>query len=365
MKVACIAYLHGAGGAERQIIMLANALAERNNDVSLIVLAQNNCKYEVSKKVKIINLADYESKGKKAIINRYSLLKNTFLRIKPDVSIHYWLQSAYLSAYMRKGIPGKIIYAERGDPSDSEYNGVLGLIRKLAFIKINGFVFQSKGARNYFQERIRLKSIIIHNSISVPFDKYNEPCSCREKKIVSVGRLHPQKNQILLIESFSLIADSFPEYVLEIYGEGDLRKQLQVRIDELNLTNRVTLMGTTKQIFDRVYSASLFVLTSDYEGMPNALMEAMALGVPCISTDCKPGGARELIANGYNGYIIPVGDKMSLAETIKAMLNNKADAEKMARHGMEIRETLTEPVIFDTWNQFIEQIYISERARNE
>lgn len=336
--------------------MLANALSERGHEVHLVILVENNSKYDIADKVKIHNLTKVESKKGNKIVNRFHALKNVLKGIRPDVSLHYWLQSAYFCAMMSKSVSGKVIYSERGDPGDLEYKGFLGIVREVAFKRIDGFVFQSEGARDYFKEYIKRKSVIIHNSVSIPEDKYLKPCEIREKKIVNVGRLHPQKNQKLLIHSFSKIASDFPEYILEIYGDGELRGELQKQIDDLGLTERVFLKGTTRSVLDYVYTASLFVLSSDYEGMPNALMEAMAIGVPCISTDCRPGGARTLICDKVNGWITPIEDANMLSSRMRDVLLRGKKNEEIILNAMKIRESHSEKNVFDDWERLCKSL---------
>ena len=156
-------------------------------------------------------------------------LKRAYKDIKPDITIHYNLQSAYLTLAMPKKIYCKAIYSERGDPYDKEYSGLLGKIRDWAVKGMDGLVFQSEGARDFFDEKIRAKSVVIHNSVEVPVDKYPVPLN-RRKRIVSAGRLHVQKNHSLLIDAFAKIASDIPEYELVIYGDGDLRESLQKKI---------------------------------------------------------------------------------------------------------------------------------------
>ncbi|WP_133968160.1 glycosyltransferase [Eubacterium limosum] len=356
MKIVCVGYLHGSGGAERQIIMLANALAERGNDVSLIVLCELNNKYMISERVTLYDLTTCESKKGNRFLNRFKALKKAYLSIAPDVTIHYWLQSAYFTAVIKKDIRGKIIYSERGDPGDKEYKGALGFVKYIAFKKIDGFVFQSEGARDFFKSDVKKRSVIIHNPISVPENKYLSASLTREKRIVTVGRLHPQKNQRLLIEAFERLSKKIPGYILEIYGEGPLKEEMAKQIKMKRLENKVFLMGAHENIFERIYTASLFVLTSDYEGMPNALMEGMAIGLPCISTDCRPGGARTLIEDNVTGWITPIGDIDALYEKMKYVLTHIHEAETVAKNGMKIRESHTSKMVFNKWAAFVKTI---------
>lgn len=357
MKICCIGYLHGSGGAERQICMLANNLAERGHEVCLIVMSNYNKRYEINKNVRVIDCASNDPNNKFSIIYRYKALKKIYINEKPDITIHYWLQSAYLTAFMKKSLRGKIIYSERGDPGDKEYDGFLGIIRNLAFKKVDGFVFQTEGAQNFFDSRIKERSIVIHNSVEIPnCDEFLVPCVDRNKIIVNVGRLSEQKNQRLLIKAFARISPEIPDYKLEIYGDGPLKDELIELINSNGLRDKVFLMGTTKGIHEIMHKASLFVLSSDYEGMPNALLEAMSLGTPSISTDCRPGGARSLIQDGYNGWITPVGDEKSLSDTMKYVLTHRSEAEKASQCAMRIRDTHTDISVYNKWDTYINEI---------
>lgn len=355
MRIATVAYLHGAGGAERQIIMLSNEMAIRGHDVHMIVLNEFNSHYPISDNVKIYNLTEQE-KGKLGIIKRFIAFKKTIKDIKPDVTINYNLQGAYFSLLVGKKVCGKILYSERGDPYDSEYSGVLGKIRDWTCKRMDALVFQSEGARDFFKIGKKQKAIVIHNSVTVPQDKY-PIAEKRDNRIVTVGRLHPQKNPHLLLDAFAKIANRYPQIRLDFYGDGELHDELQAKIDAMDMANRISLHPSRKDIFDSIRTARIFVLPSDYEGMPNALMEAMALGLPCISADCRPGGARTLIEDGKNGFIVPVRDVNTLADKMSYLLDNPNVAEQVAKDARHLGETHTNHVIFDKWNNFLNNLF--------
>lgn len=355
MKIVTVGYLHGAGGAERQIILLSNQLAVRGHDVILLVLSDFLSIYTIDERVKIVDMSGTEkniqtSMGK--ILKRLIAFRKFIKDVKPDIIINYNLQSAYFCMTLCKKQRGKVIYSERGDPYDAEYSGLLGKIRDYTVKRMDGLVFQSEGARDFFPEEVKQKSIVIHNSVNVPQDKYPIP-EVREKRIVNVGRLHPQKNQKLLINAFSIIAKSFPEYTLEIYGDGELHDELQKQISDLGLDQRVTIYPSRKDLWDCICKASLFVLSSDFEGMPNALMEAMTLGLPCISSDCRPGGARTLIEDGTNGILVPLRDPQKLAKAMSECLSDTDFRENLAKNARKLIETHSEKAVFDNWNGFL------------
>lgn len=352
MKIALPVYLHGFGGAERQVITLANQMVDRGHEVHMLLLSDNKIKYPLSEKVSIHSLLNAE-KGNliTKILNRRKALIKTLRCLNCDVVVNFNFQSAYLLTVASKTGLGKILYSERGDPGDKEYKGLMGLIRRYVLHRIDGYVFQSNGARDYFND-----SYVYGHSIVIPnacFLKEEEPAEKRTKRIVTVGRLSAQKNQRLLIESFEKIASKYHDFNLELYGEGESKDELETLTRSLGLSTRVKFMGTTTEISKKIKEASLFVLSSDYEGIPNALIEAMALGLPCISTDCRPGGARTLITNNENGIITPINDAKALANAMDYMLSHSEEAEEMALRASKITERLSPNLIYDKWEKFL------------
>ena len=354
MKIVFLSYLHGFGGAEKQNIMLANAMVNKGHDVTLVSIYADNICYNLDKRIKYIFMPDRMG-GPMRLFSRYIGIINVLRDIKPDITVNFWFQSAYMTAIMKKSITGKVIYSERGDPGDKEYNGLLGLIRKITLPRIDGFIFQSNGAKNFFDKQVQMRSVVIPNPVFIKkkdFPKVKK----RRKAIVTIGRLHPQKNQELLIDSFTKISEKFPEYVLEIYGDGELKETLEQKISVLNMTDKILLKGTSKRVHDFLYDASLFVLSSDYEGLPNTLIEAMALGVPCISTDCKPGGARDIIRTGINVVIVPCGNQECLSKAMEQLLSNVDLRDKLGNEATKIIDKLNPNNVYNSWENYFVSI---------
>lgn len=355
MRIVCVGYLHGSGGAEKQIINLANALVDLKYEVYFLVLAENNQRFSISNKVKIIDLSFSENQKGNVILNRFMVYKKALKTILPDISIHYWVQSVYFSFILPKCYTGKIIYSERGDPGDAEYNGLLGLVRNISFHRVSHFVFQSNAARDYFPKKIRLRSTVIPNVIDISDVDYIASVNPEEKTIINVGRLHPQKNQKLLIKSFSRIADEIPDYSLKIYGEGELKEELEELINNLGLRNRITIFPPTPSIHTVIMAASLFVLSSDFEGMPNVLLESMALGKICISTDYRPGGVNDIIDDNINGFVVPRNNEEILANKILYVIKHIDELNYISINSKNVKDSHSFRTVFSKWDSLLHE----------
>ena len=171
-----------------------------------------------------------------------------------------------------------------------------------------------------------------------------------------MGRLIDRKGFECLIKAFAEIEKKFPDYSLIIFGEGPERGKLENVIKELNLSERVSLPGIKKKAIEDIAKSSVFVLSSEYEGMPNALIEAMASGVPCISTDC-PMGPSELINSGENGFLVPVNDYRSMAELIEKVLLDKELSKKLSNNAVKINQKLSQDIIFEQFMVYLNDVY--------
>ena len=225
-------------------------------------------------------------------------------------------------------------------------------------------MFQTKGAQEFFknEECIYKNSAVIPNpvilsqtakALNAQRPKYEE----RDNRIVTVGRLSIlQKRQDLLLKAFAIVHNTHPELELVIYGDGQDKNEIQSMIDEAGLGSCVTLAGRTDEVEKNIYNARAFVLTSDFEGIPNALIEAMSLGVPSVSTDCSPGGAALLIRDGENGYIVPRGDANAVADRLLEIIENRDIAEKFSANSPRIAQDFSEAAIANMWENYFREI---------
>ena len=230
------------------------------------------------------------------------------------------------------------------------------VLAKILFIQADGIVFQTKDAKAWFSEGIQKKSAIIYNQVD---DKFYKNCISDYslcKDIVTVGRLTNQKNHKLLIEAFANIKDEINDD-LYIYGDGPLKEQLLNCIRELKIEDRVHLMGISDSIEEQLPKYKLFVLPSDYEGMPNSLMEAMAVGNACISADCPCGGPRELFGEEGGRFLFEVHNVEQLTKLTREMLFDKDNLKRNANLMKARSHNFTGDKIYKNWKEYFEKVY--------
>ena len=256
-------------------------------------------------------------------------------------------------ALMGTGIP--VIYSERNDPNKTNQGKIEKICRKIVENGATYIVFQTNGAKMCYSEKVQRKSGIILNPVELNKIPVRTLENINYSEIVSVGRLESQKNQELLIDAFSLVSQKHKDVILKIFGEGSLKNKLQNRIDELGLTDKVLLMGAKSDVLERIKESFFFVLSSDFEGLPNSLIEAMCMGMPCISTDCSPGGARQLLGN-ERGLIVPCGYKEELAEAINMYLENKDIAMRYGEEAYKLRDEIESHTVAKEWINLIEKL---------
>ena len=324
------------GGAERVVANLSNAFS-KNHDVNIVVTIPGESMYELNDNIKYFSLDKCNKKNNfiSRTISRIFRLRKIIKEINPDVIVSLLPEPTYRLMIAKIFLDKKTIISVRNDPN-VEYNTFFKkMLVKLLYTKADGFVFQTEDAKKWFSKKIQDKSTVIPNPINENFicEPYDGE---REKTIVTVGRLNVQKNQKLLIDAFYEVSKIYEDYILKIYGSGPLQENLQNQINRLNLNDKVTLMGQSDNIKQEIYKAGMFVLSSDYEGMPNALMEAMALGLPCISTDCPIGGSKYLIKSGVNGLLTPVNDKEKLTKSIIKMIEDKQMTQRISENANKI-----------------------------
>lgn len=354
----------GNGGAERVVSVLSDCLILDGYEVVIVTLWRAEEEYRLDDKIVRINLGDKKTEkitGRiKRAVNRFADLRRIIKKETPDIVISFCNKANFRCAFAMAGIKTPLLISVRNDPriDYAPYKFAAWWMEK----KAAGCVFQTPDAQEFFHNRLKEKSRIIWNPVD---SKYFASDSERKKGnfIAAVGRISFQKNHMLLLKAFYRIKDKFPETELRIYGEDceeAAREALDQYIKEQGLESRVKFMGQCSELENELKEALLFVLPSDYEGMPNALIEAMVLGLPVIATDCPCGGPAMLIEDQASGILVPVGDEHGMAEGMEYLLKNRDAAEKMGKNAKKIIEKVSPHRIYEEWKNYMEEL-ISNR----
>ena len=343
------------GGAERVVSILSSYLAKHEWDVDILMYYDEPIYYEVDKRIRIISLT--KETNSKNLITNISWMRQYF-KENACIVISFLTKFNILAIVAMIGIRIPIIVSERSDPKKSQ-SSLLKLIRNLTYYRADAIVVQSQYAKNCLRKRVHEKTEIIYNPIDV--NKYFKKrlLICKKKEIVSVGRLIPSKNYTMLIEAFSNVVSSLPNYKLIIYGEGECREQLEKQIAELRLQNKVFLPGNTKDVFEKMVYSDMFILASNYEGFSNSLLEAMCMGLPVIST--KVAGSTEIIRNNENGILIDVGNKEQLIDSIKILANDKEKKEQLGEKAADVVRLVNTERIYERWISLINRVLLSNK----
>lgn len=358
------------GGAERVISVLANEFVKKDDVVILTLKRNTKDAYKFDEKIKrlYIDKTCYESdSGVKSIFRKLSpsrllRLKRFIIDEDPDIIISFLpepsLRLMFASKFSSKIRKIPKIISIRNDPEKEYSNVLIKQAMKKFYRDVDGMVYQTEDAKKYFKGIIKTRNqVIIQNPIDERFLIKPKDDKDRKDIIISVGRLESQKNHELLIRAFGrMIEEEKNDYCLEIYGEGSRRQYLQEMINKMNLNNKVFLKGKTDDIVKKMNNSKIFVLSSRYEGMPNALMEAMALGLPCISTDCPCGGPRSLTKNGENGILVKNGDKDALGCAISNLINDDRMRKILSRNALRIRKDNDVNTVVEQWYTIINRV---------
>ena len=337
------------GGAERVISIISKHYVSLDWEVYLVRCLSKEIEYNIDSKIKLF---DISRQNKNQILDTPRLiyrLRKLIKQEKPDVVLSFMVTINFISALACRGLNVRFYPSERNDPTIGR-SFFWKIASEWSYGQGIAAIMQTRRARDAFNEKVRSKSVVIPNPVSVEEYTSEE----KEKTIVTVGRLEKQKNQKMLIAAFNNVYKKYPEYRLRFFGRGSLELELRSQVNELGLTSAVDFMGNVEDVHYQIRSASVFVLCSDYEGMSNALIEAMMMGLPCISTDCA--GADEIIENGESGIIIKCGDVMALSEAMCYLIENRDVAEMYAKEARKRTiSRFNERKVCEMWSQIIEK----------
>lgn len=344
-KIIFVTNYFGNGGAATVMKIIAEYMIFQKYEIELVAFLDNDDKYSIPDgiKYKVLN----EKNKIKRIFALRKYLKNQSAII---ISFEYFVNMQTIIANLF--LKNKLIISERNDPS--RVGNEKKIIRNFLYRFCDKLVCQTQEAKEYFPQYIQKKTNIIFNPIkeNLP-EPYNGE---RNKTIVTFCRVEKQKNLTLMIDAFKKVNEKYPEYKLVIYGNGNEKQKILDYIKINNLQNIVIMNPFTPNLHEEILKCSMFVSSSDYEGISNSMLEAMAIGLPTICTDCPCGGARMMIENNKNGILTKVGDVNELSSAIIKVIENPEFSNFISQNGKKIREKLESKKICEEWENVIERL---------
>ena len=352
--ISCLSY----GGAEKNLILVANYLQRKGHGVAVCNFNERPTVRKPDEGVICFDMEYGEEKtGRYAWIHtrkmQYKFLAESCKRFSPDVIVSFLNMPNALSVICGKRMHIPVIISERADP----YQAISKIDRIMHFLynRADGAVFQTEGAKAFYSEKLQKRSTVIPNPVIISNkDGIRHDHSTAGREIAFVGRFElKQKRQDVMIKAMRIVLKSYPDYKLVFWGDGEDEARTKELSVSLGISDNVVFAGASSNVLADIAQSEMFVLTSDYEGIPNVLIEAMSIGMPCIATDCSPGGARMLLDNGKYGIIVPCGDEQAVADAIVTYIENKELAREYGAKAMCITERFSYDVIMQKWEDYL------------
>lgn len=320
------------GGTERVISLLSAEYVRMGFQVAVMQFAGYQHAYELDGGVEDFSVSEQSGGNPLIQLHRIREMRKYFKKNPNGHIFAFCVNGAVFSAVATLGMRRPFLVAERNSPESCKEKK----IRNWAYRRADVITFQTADGIGYFPKDIARKAVIIPNPIdaAVPQPYEGE----RAKKIVTVGRLHSQKNHALLLEAFSDFRKERTDYELHVYGEGELEEKLKAYAQRLGIGDSVVWHGFSARVKEEIVDSRMFVLSSDFEGISNSMLEALAMGIPTISTDCPIGGARAYIRHDESGLLVPVGDRKALAEAMLRIAGDDELAGRLSANGAKVRE---------------------------
>lgn len=392
------------GGTERRATVLANGFAQNGYNVTYLVMNKiySDVVYKLDDNVELVSIEDFlnknialkekqeaefwknrklryvtklhklskmlkyddlKTKALKNSLNRLGKIRAFALHKQMATYICFGIGIYENFYFATKGLKNRLVYTEVCAPSfkDDEKNfNYFKKVQSKALKKANLCVFQTNSQKEYYGSYAEKNSVIIKNPLTLKLpDKF---VGKRRKKIVNFCRTHPVKNLGLLVDAFALFSKKYPDFSLVIYGIActeisfNYKDEIVRRIENLGISDKAVFLDAVPDVHERIADFSMFVSSSDSEGLSNSMIEAMAMGVPCICTDCLGGGAREMIEDGENGLLVPVNDVDALYKAMCRMVSEEGLAEKCSQNAYKVREELSVESIVNQWLDAVESL---------
>lgn len=354
------------GGAERVFVNLSEYFRNEGYRVTMVTQYQypDEEEYALPQGVKrVLSDLNFEELSNSRIVNFYRRvmkLHRIWKEEQPDLVLACIGKNNFMTVVTTAFTSTRPVVSVVGEAKEEYPGRLMQMLANLLFPHAAGIILQTERSKYFFNKKIQRRAVILPNSLNPAFIKPRYEGE-RDKRIVAVGRLDANKNHEMMIRAFAALKDKYPEYTLEIYGEGELRSFLEELSYSLGISERVMLPGVIPNVAAKIERAGLFLLTSYSEGVSNALIEALASGLPVISTNVPSGGTEELMTDGVDGLIIPVGDSRALEEAMDRLLGDTEYANRLGREASKIQQRLAPERVNRLWKEYFDRI-IGERT---
>jgi glycosyltransferase involved in cell wall biosynthesis len=362
MRLALVISQLGAGGAERVLSTMANHWAARGHEVTLVTFARKESDFyplDAAVRRAALGLADSSANLRQSLRNgwlRIRALRKALLDSHPDVVISFMDTTNTQTLLATRNLSVPVVISERTDPAQHRIGAMRSWARRVTYPWADAIVVPSRGVARWSQGNIRGPRLrVIPNPAryerrSPPSDKPS-----RERLVVTLGRLSAEKQLDYLLRAFDRCGSRHPEWSLQIIGEGPDRHRLEALAADLGIGQRVRFPGVVQDPETVLCNADLFVLTSRYEGFPNALVEAMACGLAVLCFDC-PSGPSEIIRQGVDGVLVPAQDLDALADAMDRLMSDETERRRLGSSAFEVAERFDVERIMSMWEDVIEEV---------
>ncbi len=346
------------GGAERVFVNLATYFVSKGYRVTMVTQYQRENEYALPEGAARV-LSDIAPKGEggrvQNLVRRYRKLRGIFKEIRADLVLSTIGKNNFMALCANLFLPTRVVVSVVADPKEEYPGRLMRFLADVLFWLADGIVMQTTDAVGFFPKALQKRCVILKNSLNPAFVRPRFAGE-RPQDIVAVGRMDANKNHRMAIRAFARIARRFPQSRLFLYGDGPLRTNLEEEIKERGLQGRVFMPGVVADVPERIEKAYAFLLTSFTEGMPNTLLEAMSLGLCCISTDCPCGGPKDLIRSGENGYLVPPDDDGAMAACLTQLLENPGKADRMGQRAAMLQQEYLPEKVNGEWERYFKGI---------
>lgn len=362
MKITFVTATLTSGGSERVMSIVANKMQERGYEVEIICLNDEIVFYPINEGIRITHV-EVEA-GTKSLPKKLWWFRKYIQKTQPDVVIAFMVSVYTVTLLALIGVDIPVISSVRNDPAYSNLRKKI--TRKILLPRSAHVVVQTQQIKQFFSKNIQKKTMVIYNPVnervfetSYDNDDDNDNPGLKIKderfnRIISVGRLYPQKDQKTMIEAFAKVSEKHPDWKLIIFGEGPERGALELLVERLKVKDKVSLPGKSENIIDELKKSKIFCLSSIYEGMSNALVEAICVGLPIVTT--RVSGTEELIENGVNGFVVNVGDKDSMAKALIKIIEDETLQNQFAEKNKAQAIKFETNTIVDQWEDLVNSV---------